>query len=81
MFALRVNAKVGVEFVVRPINPSFAVTVVKREKPTPLRLELTAGREENFRDGLSRESTRVLVPSIDAPAYRVAWRLEGAART
>lgn len=73
VFTLRVNARVGSEFVVKPLHVHSAVTVVKRETSKPLALEIRRGDEDNFRDTLSRESSRVLIPSLDAPAFRVSW--------
>ncbi|MGV3625965.1 MAG: hypothetical protein ACO1OB_34465 [Archangium sp.] len=74
VFTLKVKAKVGTEFVVRPVQTQFAITVVKPEVSKPLTLEVLPGKEDNFRDTLSWSSTRALIPSLDAPAFRVTWR-------
>lgn len=74
VFSLKVTAEVDTEFVVRPVQPHHAITVVKREKQTPLKLELRPGGNDNFTDEASSERLRRLVPSLDAPAFRVTWR-------
>lgn len=73
VFSLRVKAKVGTEFVVRPVQSSFAITVVKRKKQSPVTLEVQRAADENFADSLSDESVRTLIPSLEAPAFRVTW--------
>lgn len=71
VFSLKVNAKVGTEFIVKPVQQHFAITVVKRSKPAPLKLEITRGKDDNVSDSVSSQRIRRLMPSLDAPAFRV----------
>lgn len=73
VFSLKVHARIGTEFVVRPVQPHDAITITRREKPQAVSLELTPGKDDSFRDSLSEQQVRVLVPSLDAPAFRVSW--------
>lgn len=73
VYRLSVRAPVGAQFIVRPFQTAVS-TVAQVEKATVLNVE--RGVEHNFRWTCSYESTRVLVPSLEAPAFRVTWGKE-----
>lgn len=73
VFSLRVKARPGTQFVVQPIQPDFAITVSRRQPRAPLALNIVERENHGFRDALSSDQTRVLIPSLDAPAFRVTW--------
>ncbi|MGV3625964.1 MAG: hypothetical protein ACO1OB_34460 [Archangium sp.] len=71
VFELRITAKASSKISVRGFHRQ-PVTVVAKSA-APKKLELTPGTEKNYSWTCSHETTRVLIPSIDAPAFRVKW--------
>lgn len=70
VYRLTVQAAAGAQFTVLPLH-TRPMTVARTPSASALKVEL--GPDQNYRWTCSYESVRALIPSLDAPAFRVRW--------